>query len=123
MTTAVEVPDGSRVVILKLLDEKLFTVALDEPDVAQLVTAARDGEISYVSAQHVRYGRVLLGIRPHVVGGNAQIGATLPVPLALYLELPGKQVCDVLLDGMQSAKLVSHLDEGLRLIGPPLLGE
>jgi hypothetical protein len=123
VTTAVEVARGGNAVVLKLVDDDLFVVALAAPDVAHMITAAQVGEISYVSAEHSRHGRVLLGVRPHVVGADALPDPMLSAPLAVYLELPGCEPCEVLLDPTQSAELVRHLIEGLRLIGPPALGE
>lgn len=123
VTTVVEVPRDRYVVVLRLVDDDLFTVALAEPHVAHMAIAARAGEISYVSAEHAHYGHVLLGVRPHVASLNDMPDPRLPVPLALYLELPAGQAREVLLDAAQSAELVRHLDEGLRLIGPPSLDE
>jgi hypothetical protein len=123
-TTAVEVTHDRRAVVLRLIDDELFTVALVAPDVAHVITAVRAGEISYVSAEHTRYGHVLLGVRPH--GIDPAVGSPkpmLPSALMLYLELPHEQVCEVVLDAAHSAEFVRHLDDGLRLIGPPALSE
>jgi hypothetical protein len=123
VTTAVEVPADGSIVVLRLIDDDLYAVALAAPHVAHMVTAVRSGEISYVSAEHSRYGHVLLGVRPHEFGVDVSPGPAFPYPLALYLELPIGLVCEVVLDSHQAAELVRHLDEGLRLIGPPALGE
>jgi len=123
-TTAVEVPPAGGVVVVRLTDDDMFTVALAEPDAAHMLAAARSGEISYVSARHRDCLRVLLGVRPLVVDDAESVpDSTVGVPLALYLALPDHPLCEVALDAEQAAAFVGHLEAGLRLIGPVTLGE
>ncbi|WP_148309362.1 hypothetical protein [Kutzneria albida] len=83
--------------------------------ISDLVTAVLSGHIMYVPVRHAVHGDRLLGVHPlpsaEEVSEDADCG-----PWQLYLELPGDQVHEVVLDPLAATQLVRYLDQVRRLI-------
>lgn len=116
MTTMLVPAEQDRVVIT-LDGREEFTVSLIEADLAQLMTALVEGEISYVSSTHAVHGRVLLNVRP--VGDERSTSPpsqAVPGPRELSLTLPGQGICRVVFDSDQAVDLVRELDTAWGLL-------
>jgi hypothetical protein len=116
-TISIVVPAERDGVVLVLGGRAEFTVSVIEADLAQLMTALLEGEVSYVSSRHPVYGRVLLNVRPTADNQRAPAsGRTEPGPRELSLTLPGPGVCRVRFDAGQAVDLVGELDAAWGLL-------
>ncbi|GAA3436947.1 hypothetical protein [Kutzneria kofuensis] len=115
--TTIVVPAARTKVIIALDGHAEFTINLIETDLAQLLTALREGEISYVSSTHTVYGRVLLNARPADVSPRTSAsGRTQPGPRELSLTLPEQGTVQVMFDTEQTSELVRQLDAARTLL-------
>ena len=120
--TSVLVPAEQDRVVLTLGDREEYTISLIEADLAQLMTALVEGEISYVSSTHAAHGRALLSVRP--AGDRrrkSRPGEAEPGPRELSLTRPDQGTCRVVFDTGQAVDLVRELDAawGLLTQGQP----
>ncbi|MBA8926855.1 hypothetical protein BC739_004061 [Kutzneria viridogrisea] len=114
-TVLLGLADDQHRAILTLPAAETVTVSVDVSGIAELVTAILSGHITYVPVRHAVHGDRLLGVHAHTpecaVPQDADCG-----PRQLYLELPGGQVHEVVLDPLAATWFVRYLDEVWRLI-------
>ncbi len=116
--TSMLVPVEQDRVLITLGGQEEFTVSLIAADLAQLMTALVEGEISYLSSTHAMQGRVLLNVRP--AGDTRRIsppGEAEPGQRELSLTLPCQGTCRVMFDTGQALGLVRELDVVWGLLG------
>ena len=115
--TTVLVPAKQDRVVITLGGREEFSVSLIEADLAHLMTALVEGEISYVSSTHDVHGRVLLNVRPtDDKRRTSPPGEAAPGPRELSLTLPSQTTCRVVFDDDQALGLVRELDAAWGLL-------
>jgi hypothetical protein len=95
-----------------------FTVAIDPGAVDALVEALRTGDIRAVLAQHDQRGRVLLGVRPHLLPGRpASAAAEGPMEIELHLA-PHRRI-RLVFTRPQAGELADHLADAHGVVASP----
>jgi hypothetical protein len=116
-STAVDIAPGRSTVLLRLACLTAFTVAVDPETVDALVVALRTGDIRAVLAQHDQRGRVLLGVRPHLLPGRPGSAAG-EGPMEVELHLAPHRRIRLVFTRPQADELADHLTDARALLAP-----